>query len=99
MSILQALSQFPSCVNDISFWIPEGYNCNDFYDLVRTIAGDLAEHVALIDEFIHPKTQRRSHCYRINYRHMEKTFTKEEVNVIHTQISEAAKKLLGVDIR
>ncbi|KFO33761.1 Phenylalanyl-tRNA synthetase, mitochondrial [Fukomys damarensis] len=41
--------------NDISFWLPsENYAENDFYDLVRTIGGDLVEKVDLIDKFEHP---------------------------------------------
>lgn len=43
-------------INDISFWLPsENYAENDFYDLVRTIGGDLVEKVDLIDKFEHPK--------------------------------------------
>jgi len=43
-------------INDISFWLPsETYSENDFYDLVRTVGGDLIEKVVLVDEFTHPK--------------------------------------------
>uniref|UniRef100_A0A8C0IYR3 Phenylalanyl-tRNA synthetase 2, mitochondrial n=1 Tax=Chelonoidis abingdonii TaxID=106734 RepID=A0A8C0IYR3_CHEAB len=53
----QPLSKYPPLINDISFWLPsEKYSENDFYDLVRTIGGDLVEKVALIDEFTHPKS-------------------------------------------
>ncbi|KAL5021157.1 hypothetical protein ScPMuIL_000312 [Solemya velum] len=93
------ISQFPQCSNDISFWLPDGYSENDFYDLVRTIGGDLVEQVSLVDDFCNPKTQRHSHCYRIVYRHMEKTLTQKEVNVIHEAIQQQAADLLGVEIR
>ena len=42
----------PQCINDISFWIPPAedenstYSENDFYDLVRTVGGDLIEQVS-----------------------------------------------------
>ncbi|KAG9356065.1 hypothetical protein JZ751_000909 [Albula glossodonta] len=50
------LSKYPPLLNDISFWLPEGgYSENDFYDLVRSIGGDLVEKVSLIDKFTHPK--------------------------------------------
>ncbi|XP_050399549.1 phenylalanine--tRNA ligase, mitochondrial isoform X1 [Patella vulgata] len=93
------VSNFPHCINDISFWVPEGFQSNDFYDLVRTVGGDLIEQVNHTDDFIHPKTNRRSHCYRIMYRHMEKTLTQAEVNDLHNKISEMAKSDLGVEIR
>ncbi|XP_058438366.1 phenylalanine--tRNA ligase, mitochondrial isoform X2 [Marmota monax] len=54
---LQPLSKYPAVINDISFWLPsENYTENDFYDLVRTIGGDLVEKVDLIDKFEHPKS-------------------------------------------
>ncbi|XP_064453296.1 phenylalanine--tRNA ligase, mitochondrial isoform X2 [Mirounga angustirostris] len=52
----QPFSKYPAVINDISFWLPsENYTENDFYDLVRTIGGDLVEKVDLIDKFEHPK--------------------------------------------
>uniref|UniRef100_A0A7N6A1M7 phenylalanine--tRNA ligase n=1 Tax=Anabas testudineus TaxID=64144 RepID=A0A7N6A1M7_ANATE len=54
----QPLSKYPPLINDISFWLPENsesFTENDFYDMVRSIGGDLVEKVSLVDEFIHPK--------------------------------------------
>lgn len=52
-----------------------------------------------MDEFIHPKSKRTSHCYRIVYRHMERTLTQKEVNTIHAEIETDATEKLGVTIR
>lgn len=93
------ISIYPQCINDMSFWIPERFVGSDFLDLVRSVGSDVVESVTLIDDFTHPKTQRRSHCYRIVYRHMERTLTQAEVNSIHGQIEEAATKQLNVHIR
>ncbi len=40
--------------------------------IIRDSAGDLVEKVDLFDEFVHPKTGKTSHAYRIHYRHMER---------------------------
>lgn len=99
--VYKPVSNCSPCPNDISFWLPENgeYNSNDFYDLVRTIGGDLVEQVSLVDEFKHPKTGKTSHCYRIVYRHMERTLAQEEVNAVHKIIELAASNNLGVTIR
>lgn len=72
---------------------------NDVMEIVRDVAGDLAEDVQLADEFTHPKTKRRSLCYRINYRSLERTLTNEEVNGLHKRIEEGLMQKLGVEIR
>jgi phenylalanyl-tRNA synthetase beta subunit len=46
-------SKYPSCYKDASFWLPSaGMNKNDVFDIVRDIAGDLVEDVALVRPII-----------------------------------------------
>lgn len=97
--VYKPISQYPQCANDISFWLPKEVVPNDFYDLVRSVGGDVVEQVNLIDEFTHPKSGKRSQCYRIVYRHMERNLTQAEVNTIHKRIEETATDVLGVTIR
>jgi phenylalanyl-tRNA synthetase alpha chain len=72
-------SRFPACYKDVSFWLPSGsdtkaasFHSNDVFEIIRDIAGDLAEDVVLIDDFVHPKTGKQSKCFRINYRSMDR---------------------------
>lgn len=99
--IYRPISVYPQCNSDISFWLPKEpiYASNDFYDLVRSLGGDMIEQVTLIDEFKHPKNGSISHCYRITYRHMERTLTQVEVNAVHEKIAKAATETLSVTIR
>ncbi|EAA00318.3 AGAP012096-PA [Anopheles gambiae str. PEST] len=98
------ISSYPQCSNDLSFWLPEGmpadqFALNDFYDIVRSVGGDIIEQVTLIDRFTHPKTGKSSLCFRIVYRHMERTLTQAEVNVVHAKIGSELVASYNVSIR
>lgn len=100
----KAVSQYPQCSNDLSFWLPEElsfdtFALNDLYDTVRNVAGDVVEQVVVLDKFTHPKTKRNSLTVRIVYRHMERTLTQEEVNGLHFAITNELVSKYGVKIR
>ncbi|KAI9101212.1 hypothetical protein DFS34DRAFT_648091 [Phlyctochytrium arcticum] len=92
-------SKYPTCYKDLSFWCTDSFHENDFTEIVRDVAGDLAEDVKLIDQFTHPKTKRVSRCFRINYRSMDRTFTNEEVDAIQDQVRDRVASDLGVELR
>lgn len=83
----------------MSFWVPDDFSENDFYDIVRNIGGDIVENVELFDNFVHPKTKRKSKAYHITYRHMERNLTKSEANEIHNDIVAAGVQQLGIQER
>ena len=69
------------------------------HELVRSVAGDLVESVTNIDTFEHPKTGRVSHCYRINYRSMDRSLTNEEIDALQETVRDQASSNLGVELR
>lgn len=108
----EPFSKHPACYKDVAFWLPSAsasggsaaggavpVHENDIMEIVRGVGGDLVEDVQLIDEFTHPKTSRRSMCYRINYRSLERTMTNEEANDLHERVRGQLVELLGVELR
>ncbi|KAF3915017.1 hypothetical protein AA313_de0210468 [Arthrobotrys entomopaga] len=110
----EAFSKYPGCYKDVAFWVSGergasaaggsgevggGFHENDFMELVRGVGGDLVEDVKLIDEFTHPKTGRKSMCYRINYRSLERTLTNEEVDELQEKVRSTLTEKLGVELR
>lgn len=108
-----AFSKHPPCYKDVSFWIrspvsgPSNgspttvreFHENDFMEVVRNAAGDLVEDVRLVDEFTHPKSGKRSMCYRINYRSLERTLTNEDINILQAKTCDHLVAELGIELR
>lgn len=94
-------SKFPSCYKDVSFWVqdPATFSENDFFELVRSVSGDLVESCLVIDEFTHPKTGRKSFCFRVNYRHMDRSLTNEEVDNYQFKLRDLIVSEMGCELR
>lgn len=106
-------SRHPGCHKDVSFWLRSSSNSaggglrssaqafheNDVMEVVREVGGDLVEDVRLVDEFQHPSSGRKSLCYRINYRSLERTLRNREANELHERVKGDLVKKLGVEIR
>ncbi|KJE89049.1 phenylalanyl-tRNA synthetase [Capsaspora owczarzaki ATCC 30864] len=96
----QEFSRFLSRSKDTTFWLPSsGFEDNDFFELVRSIASDLVENVQMIDSFVHPKTGRTSKCFRVTYRSYERDLSHEEVNLLHNEIRNRLAADLKVELR
>ena len=106
-------SKHPACYKDVSFWLrsssssaggglkatAQNFHENDFMEVVRDVGGDLVEDVKLADEFVHPMSGRKSLCYRINYRSLERTLRNEEANEMHEDVRKQLVNKLGVELR
>ena len=105
-------SKHPACYKDVAFWLrsssgaaggrvggADDFHENDVMELVREVAGSLVEDVSLVDEFKHPSTGKRSLCYRVNYRSLERTLRNSEVNEMHARLQELLEERLGVEVR
>lgn len=93
-------SKYPPCTKDVTFWIPEqDFSENSLAELIRSVAGDLVEEVKQIDQFVHPKTHRESHCYRITYRSMDRNITNDEINALQTEVRQLLVDTLEVELR
>ncbi|RDL40323.1 putative phenylalanyl-tRNA synthetase, mitochondrial [Venustampulla echinocandica] len=106
-------SKYPACYKDVAFWLRSSsssagggiranaadFHENDVMEIVRDVGGDVVEDVTKVDEFTHPKTGRKSLCYRINYRSLERTLTNEEANEFHEKVSRELVNKLGVELR
>lgn len=104
----RSYSKYPPVFKDIAFWTSSEENAkestsdefveNDFFDLVRSTAGDLVERIELIDHFTHPKTGRSSRCYRISYRSMDRSLTNEEIDELQFKLRDDCSSL-GCEVR
>lgn len=106
-------SKHPACYKDVSFWLrsssssagggnkanAQAFHENDFMEIVRDVAGDRVEDVKLTDEFVHPVSGRKSLCYRINYRSLERTLRNEEANQLQQKVEKHLVEKLGVELR
>ena len=99
-------SKYPSCPRDVAFWTrgisspaDASFHENDVMQVIRDIGGDLVEHVQLVDEFQHPESGRRSLCYNVSYRSLERVISREEANSLHEEVRNGLVSKLGVELR
>ncbi len=97
------VSKFPAIVRDISFIVDSAtYQPNVYFDLVRDVVGDMAEEMALIDEYENAAKfgeGKKSYAYRVTYRSLEKTLTDAEVNELHHKLEEETRKTYNATVR
>lgn len=97
------VSKFPAVIRDISFIVDAAtYQPNVYFDLVRDVIGDMAEEMALIDEYENAAKfgeGKKSYAYRITYRSLDRTLTDSEVNDLHKKLEEETKNAYSATVR
>jgi phenylalanyl-tRNA synthetase alpha chain len=101
-NIYKEVSRYPAVIRDISFVVSKTFSPNDYFDLVRDVLGDMAEEVALMDEYENDAkfgADKKSYAYRITYRSLERTLTDDEVNTLHKQLEQKTNEFFGATVR
>jgi phenylalanyl-tRNA synthetase alpha chain len=97
------VSKYPAVVRDISFIVESAtFFPNNYFDLVRDVVGDLAEEMALIDQYENAAKfgeGKKSYAYRITYRSLDRTLTDGEVNDLHKKLEEETRKIYNATVR
>ncbi len=96
------VSKYPPVVRDISFIVKKDFSPNDYFDLVRDVAGDLVEEVSLLDQYENDAkfgADKKSYAYRITYRSQERTLTNDEVDVLHKNLEKKTAVEFSATVR
>ncbi len=101
-SRFREVSKYPMAYRDISFVVSKDLNLNNYYEIVRSCAGDLVEEVSFLDKYENKEkfgADRISHTFRIIYRSHERTLTNEEVDKIQAEIETRTKEKFKALVR
>lgn len=97
------VSKYPAVVRDISFIVDsKTFQPNVYFDIVRDVVGDMAEEMALVDEYENAAKfgeGKKSYAYRVTYRSLDRTLTDAEVNDLHKKLEEETRKVLNATVR
>ena len=66
---------------------------------MRGVAEDLVESVTLIDEYAQAAKDRTGLCYRLTYRHNDRSLTNEEIDKLQMQVRDVVQSELDITLR
>ncbi len=97
------VSRYPAVIRDISFVVDSAsFAPKNYFDLVRDVVGDLAEEMALVDQYENVRkfgAGKKSYAYSITYRSLSRTLTDREVNDLHKKLEQKTKEIYGAEVR
>lgn len=101
-SRFQEISKYPMTYRDISFVVDKDTNLNNYYEIIRSCAGDLVEEVSLLDKYENKEKfgkNKISYTFRIVYRSHERTLTNKEIDEIMFKITSNLQNQYQAKIR
>jgi phenylalanyl-tRNA synthetase alpha chain len=103
-NVYEPVSKYPPIVRDISFVVDaDKFNIFEHYELIREVAsGEYVEEMEQIDKYENEERFGKgkvSYAFRIVYRHLDKTLTREEVDTIHSNLEAETKKRWSAEVR
>jgi phenylalanyl-tRNA synthetase alpha chain len=96
------VSKFPPVIRDISFVVSKDFVPNDYFDLIREVGEAMVENVELLDKYENAEkfgAEKLSYTFRITYRHLDRTLTNEEVNILHAELENRTETDFQAEIR
>ncbi len=101
-SKFKEVSKYPPVARDISFIVDKSMSLNNYYEVVRDVAGELVEEMKLLDTYENEEKFGKgkvSYAFRIIYRSLEKTLTGVEVDALHKKLEETTKQTFNAVVR
>lgn len=96
------VSKYPPIVRDISFVVSKNVALNNYFDLVRDVAPDVVEQVALLDKYENEEKFGKdnvSYAFRVTYRSIDRTLTNTEIDTLHKKLEDATALTFSAKIR
>ncbi|MEK7599205.1 MAG: hypothetical protein AAB474_01995 [Patescibacteria group bacterium] len=96
------VSKYPPITRDISFVVSRDFIPNNYFDLIRDIAGSLIEEVKLIDKYENPEKfgkGRLSYTYRVIYRSCQRSLLAKEIDPLQDKIYKETARQFKAEMR
>lgn len=96
-----AIPKYPSVKRDISFVVDENVSSARIMQVIKRGANALIKEIRLFDKYGggHIPAGKKSLAYSIEYRSNDRTLTDDEVNSLHSNITNTLTSELGAQIR
>lgn len=99
--IYKPIPKYPAVFRDLALVVKEDIYVSAIETIIKEAGGPLLEKVALFDIYTGTQVAEgfKSVAFSLQYRHVERTLTDEEVNQVNEQILKALKDKLKAELR